>query len=114
MLGRPFRIAWQDEESALREAYRRERDPEVLPRLHALWLLRRGERLGEVADLVGVHYRTVQQWVTWYRVGGLPEVRRHHTGGRQGAPSHLTAAQRRAPIEGGGAENFAAPREGQA
>ena len=55
MLGRPFRIAWRDEEPALREAYRRERDPELRPRVHALWLLRRGEPLGEVADLVGVH-----------------------------------------------------------
>jgi transposase len=107
MLGRPFRMAWRDEAPALREAYRRERDAELRPRLHALWLLRRGERLGEVADLVGVHYRTVQQWVAWYRAGGLAEVRRHRNGGRQGAPSRLSAAQRQTLSERAGAEGFA-------
>jgi transposase len=114
MLGRPLRIAWRDEELALREAYKRERDPELRPRLHALWLLRRGERLGEVADLVGVHYRTVQQWVAWYRRGGLAEVRHHRHGGRQGAPSQLSASQRQALIERAGTEGFATIGEAQA
>jgi transposase len=114
MRGRPLRIAWRDEESALREAYRRERDAELRPRLHVLWLLRRGERLGDVADLVGVHYRTAQQWVAWYRVGGLAEVRRHRHGGRQGAPSRLSAAQRQALIERAGADGFATIGEARA
>jgi hypothetical protein len=50
---------WQEDEAALRAAYRREREAELRPRLQALWLLRRGERLPEVADVVGTHYRTV-------------------------------------------------------
>ena len=101
MLGRPFRIQWRDDdhEETLAGAYRREHDAELRPRLHALWLLRRGEHLGQVAHLLGVHYRTVQQWVAWYRTGGLAEVRRHRHGGRQGAPSRLTAQQRQILID---------------
>jgi transposase len=52
-----------------------------------------------VAELLGVHYRTIQQWVAWYRAGGLAEVRRHRHGGRPGAPSHLSAPQRQALLE---------------
>ncbi|MBI3950575.1 MAG: helix-turn-helix domain-containing protein [Acidobacteria bacterium] len=34
-----------------------------------------GKSLGEVTEVVGVGYRTVQRWVRWYRTGGLAEVR---------------------------------------
>ena len=39
-----------------------------------------------MAQTVGVHYRTVEEWVGWYRAGGLVEVTRHQVGGprRQG------------------------------
>jgi transposase len=114
MLGRPFRIAWRDDEPVLRQAYKREREAELRPRLHALWLLRRGERLGAVADLVGVHYRTVQQWVAWYRRGGLAEVRRHRNGGRQGAPSRLSPVQRQLLVERAAADGFATIGEARA
>lgn len=81
--GRPFVVAWraEDDAAALRAAYRAEQDAAVKPRLHGLWLVREGRPMGEVADLVGVDYRTVQRWVAWYRRGGLAEVRRHHMGG---------------------------------
>lgn len=44
--GRPFVVVWDeaDTEEALRTAYRAERDVDVRQRLHALWLLRSGER----------------------------------------------------------------------
>jgi transposase len=99
-------MGWRDDEAALREAYRQERDAALRPRLQALWLLRRGEPLGQVADLVGVHYRTVQPWAAWYRIGGLAEVRQHRHGGRQGAPSRLTPVQRRVLVERAAAEGF--------
>lgn len=69
--GRPFRIDWSAEETAeqLQARYRAEKDGEVRSRLHGLWLLRIGRSLGEVAELVGMHYRTVQQWAAWYRAG---------------------------------------------
>ena len=82
--GRPFVVAWHDEDSeeALREAYRAEQRADVRQRLQALWLLRSGKRrLGEVATVMGVDYRSVQRWVAWYRDGGLAEVRTHHAGG---------------------------------
>lgn len=65
----------------MKAAYQRERDPEIRTRLHGLWLLRCGWRLGMVAEAVGAHYRSVQRWAAWYREGGLPEVRRHQMGG---------------------------------
>ncbi len=93
--GRPFVVAWQDEdtEQALRTAYRRERDPALRQRLQALWLLRSGERrLGEVAAVIGVDDRSVQRWVAWYRSGGIAAVRSHRLGG-PGQPPRLTVDQ---------------------
>jgi transposase len=92
--GRPFVVAWrgEDDAAALKAAYGAERDAEVKPRLHALWLIRAGRRLGEVADVVGVDYRTVQRWVAWYRDGGLTVVRARHMGG-VGQPSRLRPEQ---------------------
>jgi len=93
--GRPFVVAWQDEdtEDALRTVYRAERDPALRQRVRALWLLRGDTRLvGEVAAIVGVDYRTVQRWVRWYRSGGLTAVRSHRLGG-PGQPPRLTLEQ---------------------
>ena len=91
MMGRPLRVAWhpQDTAEALKAAYRAERDIAVRSRLHGLWLLRAGWRLRSVAEAVGVHYRTVQQWVRWYREGGLDAVVSHRQGGR-GQPAYLS------------------------
>jgi transposase len=92
--GRPLVIGWrpEDDEGALKAAYRQERRPDLRPRLHALWLLRSGRGVREVAAVVGVHERTVQRWVGWYRQGGLTAVRAHRQAGR-GQPSFLTADQ---------------------
>ena len=69
MRGRPFEVAWREPDTAeaLKGAYQREHDPEVRTRLHGLWLLRCGWRLGRVAEVMGTHYRSVQRWVAWYR-----------------------------------------------
>jgi transposase len=82
-------VAWRDDdtEEALRAAYRAEQRVDVRQWLHALWLLRSGERrVGEVAAVLGVDYRSVQHWVAWYRRGGLEEVRRHRMGGHGQTP----------------------------
>ena len=84
MHGRKLVINWHDEADALRQLYRGEQDSEIKPRLHALWLLRSGRSMQQTAQLVGIHYVTLQQWVAWYRTGGVVEVRRHKHGGRQG------------------------------
>jgi len=95
--GRKLVIGWavEDDAASLRARYRRERRPDVRPRLHGLWLLRTGRSAREVARVLGVHERTVQRWIGWYRVGGLAAVTGRHAGG-QGAPSFLTAEQREA------------------
>jgi transposase len=107
MRGRVMHIAWQEDEATLWQQYRHEREGELRPRWQALWLLRQGRRLGEVAPLVGVQYRTVQQWVAWYRHGGVAEVRRHRHGGRQGGPRRLTPEQEAALGAQAAQEGFA-------
>lgn len=94
MRGRPFAIEGQaaDTPEALKAAYQAERDGPIRTRLHALWLLRSGWALGPVAQVVGAHYRSVQRWVGWYRVGGRAAVRAHQLGGTGQAP-FLSAAQ---------------------
>src|SRR5919204_2695597 len=112
MRGRRLAIAWREDAGTLRELYRQERDAQIRPRLQALWLLREGRPLGEVAHVVGVHYVTAQQWVAWYRRGGLATVRAHRRAG-PGRAAWLSAEQRAppAPPAGGGAVHTpAAPR----
>jgi transposase len=79
--GRPLRITWQDDIATLEEAYRRERDYQLRPRLHALWLVRQGHGLREAAALVGVDETSVQRWVHWYRRDGLAAGRGHRRTG---------------------------------
>ena len=82
MIGRPLRIDWHGEDTpeALKAAYRAERDTSLRTRLHGLWLVRSGWQFGEAARAVGVHYRTVQTWVGWYREGGVEGVLSHKMG----------------------------------
>jgi transposase len=72
MRGRLLHIDWNPEDTpeALHEAYRAATDPLVKPRLHALWLLRTGKRMAEVAPLLGFVYRTIQKWLAHYRQHG--------------------------------------------
>ena len=100
MRGRPFRVDWQEQDTAetLRAQYRAEADPAVRQRLQALWLLRTGRSLAEVAAVLGVDYRSVQRWVAWYRAGGLAAVRAHRQGGH-GQVARLTAAQQQQVAE---------------
>jgi transposase len=100
MAGIRVQIAWEEQDTpeALRGRYRNEEEGEVRSRLHALWLLRTGWNMEQVAEIVGVHYRTVQRWVGWYRHGGVAEVCVHHSGG-QGQPAWLTPEQEAAVAE---------------
>jgi transposase len=100
MRGRPFRVAWRaaDTAAALKAAYQREGDGAIRQRLHGLWLLRGGWRLGAVAAALGVHYRTVQRWVDWYREGGVAAVRARRVGGH-GQPAKLSADAQAAVAE---------------
>lgn len=96
MPGKAFVMAWaaEDTEAALRARYRREADGKRRMRLQGLWLLRQGRHVDAVAAIVGVHRRTVERWIDWYRhEGGLAGVLAHRQGG-VGQPPRLTAEQR--------------------
>lgn len=87
-------MVWAVEDTAegVWQAYRAEGDGAVRMRLHGLWLVRAGRRVGEVAATVGVPYRTVQRWIRWYEAGGLGAVRQHQQGG-SGPHPRLTPEQ---------------------
>jgi transposase len=93
MRGRPFVVPWRDDDSeeALKAAYLAEHDGIIRSRLQALWLLRAGRSLGEATRALGLHYRSIQRWVAWYRDGGLEMVRQRRSGG-VGQPAFLAAA----------------------
>ena len=87
-------ITWAAEDTvdALHRQYRAEAVPEVRTRLHALWLLRRGEPPAAVVSALGVGLRSVHRWLQWYREGGRAQVCGRRKGG-PGKPSFLTPAQ---------------------
>ena len=90
---RRVQVEWQEDAAELKELYRVEKDHQNRTRFQALWHLRQGRTLGEVADMVGKHPRTIQDWVAWYRVGGIAEVRRHRHGGHSSIEPRLTGRQ---------------------
>jgi transposase len=87
--GRPFKVNWKEDEQTLYELYKKEGDCQERRRLQALWLLRKGMGLSETAEIVGVNYRTVQKWVSWYRQGGLAALRGRKRGGSGGVAARL-------------------------
>jgi transposase len=92
-VARPFQIDWQEDEPTLYELYKQAKAYQNRSRLQALWLLRQGQPMSQVAEIVGVHYRTVQEWVAWYRQGGVTEVLGHWHGGHGGQARWLTSDQ---------------------
>jgi transposase len=93
--GRPLVIVWQDEADALYARYRQETKPDLRPRWHGLWLLRTGHTVRATAAVLGVHERSVQHWVAWYRAGGLAAVAAHRKAGK-GSRARLTGEQQAA------------------
>lgn len=98
-MGRRVQVKWQESPDELKQRYQREKQYERRTRLQALWLLRQGQAIRAVAPLVGVNYRTVQDWLAWYRQGGLSEVLRRIRGYQvQGVPAYLSPLQQRALV----------------
>ena len=90
-MGRRLQLEWHESESELKQRYQSEKHGERRSRLQALWLLRQGKRVADVVEVLGVNYRTVQDWVGWYRQGGLAEVLRRVRGHQaRGQPAYLT------------------------
>ncbi len=107
MTGRQLWVDWRPDDTpeALRAAYRAEQDIMLRTRLHALWLLRSGRRMGDVASVVDIHYRTLQRWVSWYRTRGVKEVLSHTNKGK-GQPRFMSADQERELTEEVGSGRF--------
>jgi len=95
--GRPLVIAWREEAAVLYARYQQERKPDLRPRWHALWLLRTGRTVRETAAVLGVHERSVQHWVAWYRAGGVTEVAAHRKAGK-GSRARLSGEQQAALV----------------
>lgn len=94
MRGRPLVVEWFESPETLQSLYERERNGHRRARLQAFHLLRGGSSIGEAGRAVGVDYRTVQRWVSWYRQGGLESVLTRTPGhAAPGRPSRLTEAQ---------------------
>ena len=94
MRGRPLVVDWTETADALQSMYERERNGHRRARLQAVWLLRSGSSIGEAGRAVGVDYRTVQRWVSWYRQGGLSAVLMRTPGyAAPGRPSRLSETQ---------------------
>jgi transposase len=92
MAGR-VEIEWQDSVESLKKRYQAEKDVQKRRRLHALWLVRQNRTLSEVCEIIGVHYRTMQEWISWYRQGGIEEVVAHRHGGHSAQERRLSVEQ---------------------
>ncbi len=96
-MGQRVQIQWQESGEELKQRYQQEHHYQRRTRLQALWQLREGKRIQEVVERVGVSYRAVQNWLAWYREGGLPAVLARTRGeGNRGAMPKLEARQQRA------------------
>ena len=93
MRGKTLQVDWQEDQAALKAAYQSEQNATVKARLHLLWLVRQGHRVSRAAQLIGVHYRTAQEWIAWYKQGGLAQVRSRKRGG-VGRQPRLSAEQK--------------------
>ena len=94
MKGRPLVITWTETAQELADRLAQEHEPLRRVRLQALLMLRNGARISDASDATGVKYRTVQRWLSWYRIGGLEEVLRRTPGyNAVGRGSQLTPAQ---------------------
>ncbi len=89
---RQLNIKWQEDETTLYRLYRTEPEAELRSRWQ-VWLLHQGRSIKETAQVVGVHHRTVREWLRWYREGGIAAIREHRQGNRQGRKPFLTAEQ---------------------
>ncbi len=107
MIGRPLRIDWyeNDTQETLKEAYQSQTDVSIRTRVHLLWLIRCGWQIRVAAEAMGVHYRSAQRWVEWYREGGLDEVVSRRMGG-VGQPRFLSDEQESRLVEEVGSGRF--------
>jgi transposase len=111
--GRPIEVEWNHSEEELRQLYNQEKHVERRTRYHALWLIRGGRTMKEVAQIVYRHYDTIRRWMDWYRDDGLSEVANRLPGQAGGAEPYLTPEQERQLIDRANEGAFRTAREVQ-
>lgn len=80
-----LQVDWQEDVETLKTLYLLEKDHQGRTRLQALWYLRQGHTINETSERIGKPSRTIQNWIAWYRMGGVYEVLgRRHGGSRDG------------------------------
>jgi transposase len=94
MRGRPLIIDWHESVDELQTRMTNERNGHRRARLNAMLMLRKERPISEVCHAVGVDYRTIQRWLSWYRQAGLEAVLNRTPGhAAPGRPSHLNREQ---------------------
>jgi len=109
--GRPIEVEWKHSEEELRQLYNQEKHVERRTRYHALWLIRGGRSMKEVAQIVDRHYDTICRWMDWYRDSGLSEVANRLPGQAGGAEPYLKPEQESQLIKRANAGAFRTARE---
>ncbi len=98
-MGRGLEVDWQESSEELKHLYQKEVHLQGRTRLQALWQLSQGKGIQDVVDLTGASYRSVQQWIRWYRQGGLGEVLRRVVGHQaKGKKPYLNRLQQKALV----------------
>ena len=82
MAGR-LHLDWHHTAQEFERRYRTERDPFLIPRWHAFWLIRHGHSVAETATLLDRAESTLWVWMKWYRDGGIEDLGGHPRGHRQ-------------------------------
>lgn len=100
-------VNWQENADELHALYKAERNVEARKRLLALWLVRRGQSVGDAAKTAGVGRRTLTRWFSWYRESGLEEVLSRVPGhGALGSEGYLSERQQDELVERAGRGEF--------
>jgi len=98
-MARRLKLDWQETADELEQLCRTEKHYQRRERLLTFWHLRRGKQIREVAHMTGRDERRIREWVSWYRIGGLPEVLKRITGhGTVGVSAYLHPLQQKALV----------------
>ncbi len=67
--------------TTLQQAWRLGSTPYLRERAHAVLLSHRGYSLDQIADILGVQYQTVSNWIDQWEDYGITGLYKHHGGG---------------------------------
>ena len=87
-MGKGVKVDSQESCEELKQLYQKEVHPQRRTRLQALWQLSQGKRIEDVGDTTGASYRSLGQWLRWYRRGGLSEVLKRVVGHQAKGKKH--------------------------